>query len=199
MVDFKVFGIKFSVSVGLLCVMAFMLYVDKTGYMPTTLLGVLLHEVGHIAALKIFGCTPECVELKIGAISLCGRYNLNTGKTAFMLFAGPIFNLLAAAICFSAFKYFGGQRHLENSVIMFFLGLFNLLPITGLDGGEITVLVFSIFFESLKAKRISKAVSFSFCVLLFILGVFLFLCYKENPSLLLFAIYLLICTFKNEY
>ena len=198
MVDFKLFGVKFSVSIGFLCVITIMLYLDKTGYMMPTLEAVLLHETGHILALKILKQPPDRVELKIGSIALNGRYNLNNMGTAIMLFSGPMANFTASLLLFSGYKYCGKEVLLVNCIIMLIVGIYNLLPITGLDGGELTALFLIRIFGENVGRKTQKTIGIIFSCLLLLFGAFVCLDSKKNPSLLLFAIYLLVCSLKSK-
>lgn len=197
MVDFKLFGVKFSVSIGFLCLITFMLYVDKTGYMLPTLEAVLLHEAGHIFALMGLKEPPEKVVLRVGSIALCGRYNLSYKNTAVMLISGPLINFAAAFLYLLLYKFLEKEMFLIKGLIMLLVGGFNLLPVSGLDGGELAAFFLSKFLKSSTATRVQKGVSLVFCLFALLLGIFVFLRSKKNPSLILFAIYLLICSFKN--
>lgn len=199
MVSFKVFGINSSVSIGFLCIITLLMYCDKTGYMPTALFAAMIHEAGHIASLKMLKSPPQRVVFKIGTISLEGRYNLTQKGRLFMIFSGPLANLFTALVYLGLFYVFGSNRLLELFVIMLIFCVFNLLPVTGLDGGEITAIFLCKNLKYKTAKFCSKAISITFCLLGLALGGFVFLRSGKNPSLLLLFIYLLVCTFKNDY
>ena len=98
MARFKLFGINFLVGVDFLCLITFMLYVDKTGYMTPCLLAVFVHEMGHILALKCLRTPPDRVEFKIGTIEVKGRFVLSNKNSAVMLLFGPLTNFIMALL-----------------------------------------------------------------------------------------------------
>lgn len=198
MIDFRLFGIKFSVSMGFMCVITLSLYIDKTGLMLPTLEAVLLHEMGHILALKLMKAPPQTVSLKIGSIALSGRYILTVKKEILMLFMGPLANILAALFLFLGYKYSLQISLLNRSLIMLIVGIFNLLPIMGLDGGDIVGAVLQKNLKLKTAQILMKAISVICVLCLFMFGVYVLCKNKSNPSLLLLSIYLLLCTFKME-
>ena len=96
----------------------------------------LLHELGHILALRISGA--GICRLRIGVLGAVmeTRGNLSYGRELLCLLAGPGANLLAAVL-FGAFGW--GQLAGVNAVLC----LFNLLPVFPLDGGTVLYLLLS--------------------------------------------------------
>lgn len=198
MARFKLFGINFLVGVDFLCLITFMLYVDKTGYMTPCLLAVFVHEMGHILALKCLRTPPDRVELKIGTIEVKGRFVLSNKNSAVMLLFGPLTNFIMALLFLLLYSILKGERFVVFGIIMALVGLFNLLPVTGTDGGELTAIFLSLFLKTKTQRVVRTVISALFCFLLFCCGGFIFIKSKRNPSMLLLAIYLVVCTFKNN-
>jgi Zn-dependent protease len=198
MVGFKLLGIDFSVSVGFMCVITFMMYVDKTGLMPPSLEAVLLHEVGHIAALKLMKTPPTAVSLKLGSITLVGRYVMTPKDEIKMLLMGPLANMTVAGIFYFCYKMFLAPQLLNRSLIMLVVGIFNLFPVIGLDGGDIIGIFLSKYLTFEKSRVCLKIISAICGAALLFLGGFTWYKNRGNPSLILLSIYLLICTFKTE-
>lgn len=90
-----------------------------------------VHELGHFCALAICKVKPEVISL--GFLNFNIKYNkLKTTYKAdiFISSAGIIFNLFLSVIAFSI-----GNKDVAFTSIV--LAIINLLPLRGLDGGNI--------------------------------------------------------------
>ncbi len=96
------------------------------------IISVLVHEAGHILALKLLGGYVGEIKADLKGIEFkMERTALFTGKEIILVsMAGPVAGLLFAAAAFI-------WRLDELFKINLLLSLFNLLPLKGLDGGEI--------------------------------------------------------------
>ena len=101
---------------------------DRWGVVPPFLLAASLHEAGHLAALSALGIPVYGIELRaVGAVI---RTELRgEPREAWALAAGPAVNLLLAASLWRPWPLFG--------LCNLSLGLWNLLPIPGRDGGRL--------------------------------------------------------------
>lgn len=136
-VDFYAGGVHFRLTFGFLSVWALLLL--QSTFSETAAMAFVccaLHELGHIAAMKLFGIHIRGLtlysggaRLKSDSLALCG-----TLREISVLAAGPLVNLLlGAAGCFFGNRLFAG--------INISLLLFNLLPLSSLDGGRILAAV----------------------------------------------------------
>lgn len=98
----------------------------------TVLLCSLMHELGHMAAMRAFGIRPKCLTFCTGGIALpaegldCGRL-----RACLILSAGPAVNLISSAVSMTL-GYTG-----TFAAAGLALGLFNLMPFRCFDGGRI--------------------------------------------------------------
>lgn len=110
---------------------------------------VLIHEMGHFIAMKIFGYK----DLGMFFIPLLGAYVSGTKRevsqreSAIILLAGPLPGIIIGIIFFELMQQnpFGEIAGISYSYISLFfviLNLFNLLPIYPLDGGQLLNRVF---------------------------------------------------------
>ena len=190
MINIKIFGINFAVSIGFVGFLCLMLYVDRAGMMLPTILAVTLHEFGHLTALLIFGAKPQRVELKVGAVAIIGNFVLTVKQRFIMLLAGSTVNFIVFVLLYCLYFVLQNLYLLNFSLVMFVVGVINLLPILGLDGGEILSLIFIRF---MKLKSANKLVLvFSIVTILFVLSLGLQVLNntKTNFSLIIFGIYL---------
>lgn len=95
------------------------------------LLAAVMHECGHLLMLCLLGNRPR--EIRFSAFGMClvlGDTPMRRRHHIVTALGGPLVNLLTAAILTTV----GGDR--DILAIHLLLGLFNLLPIYPLDGGQ---------------------------------------------------------------
>ena len=105
---------------------------------------LFIHEMGHIIALRIKGMEtsgPVFIPF-LGAAIFVPKFE-NRDTEAFVGFGGPLLGTIAALVCFGLFFATGQDSEilLLVSCVGVFLNLFNLIPISPLDGGRITQVV----------------------------------------------------------
>ena len=91
----------------------------------------LLHELGHIAALRLTGGELRSVELSCFGIRMTAAPAANVKRGAAVLLSGPAANLLLYAVLMLTGKC------PETASLSLAAGLFNLLPLSSLDGGAL--------------------------------------------------------------
>lgn len=131
--------------------------------LPAALTAAVLHECGHLAALFLAGGRPTRMILHPfgGEIEYGGRL-FSYPQSMFLSLAGPAVNLLCAPACLLSppfLRVFG--------LCSLGLGLFNLLPVRGLDGGEILEDLVCLWAGVDRARVLSLVISaFTVCFLL---------------------------------
>lgn len=189
--SFRFFGVYFEITVPFCLVLVFTLLMDRTGLMSYMLLAVLLHEGGHLLAMARYAALPKAVRLRAGrvAIEKSGRL-LGVKEELGIAAAGPLANLLGAGAGLLFYTASGLiEAALFGAVHMLF-ALFNLLPVTGLDGGTVCFLLFMGKWGEERARFLSRLLSWCFAAAILLTGVLLVL--RGNPSLLFAGSYLLV-------
>lgn len=102
---------------------------------------LFIHEMGHVIALRLKGIeTPGPVFIPfLGAAIFVPTFK-DRDTEAFIGYGGPLLGTIGALACFGLW-YWTGQRSeilLLVSYVGIFLNIFNLIPISPLDGGRIT-------------------------------------------------------------
>lgn len=192
MIYFNFLGVKFGVTVGFFGIICLMLYIDKSGLMLPTLLSTIIHEFGHLLALLLLKFKPQKVILKVGAVSIVGRFNLTTLGELFLNFAGPFINLILFLFFWYVRRFLAPPFITNFALINLVLGIFNLLPVMGLDGGSILYLLLA---KKLKHNALNLTcllLSLSTAVFILFFGVNIFINTKTNPSLILLGLYLIL-------
>lgn len=147
---------------------------------------LLVHEMGHVVAMRIKGFeTPTPVFIPfLGAAIFVPKFN-NRDEEAFIGYGGPLLGTIGTILVFVIWMLLPDKNTptahilLVGSYISTQLNLFNLLPISPLDGGRITqatgkwfkyvgiiaLAVFSVFFREPVILYIWILVLFDFSLL----------------------------------
>lgn len=140
---------------------------------------VLIHETGHIfaAALtktKISGIYLEPFGAKIEISEALVSY----GREALVAVSGPVASLAAAFLttaCVGEWNSF--------ALCSFFLGILNLFPLEAFDGGRILHSSLAVIFGIRVADSVLRGVSFLVLFFMWLISVYLLLCYRTGLSL----------------
>lgn len=104
---------------------------------------LFLHEMGHFVAARQRGLAvgaPTFIPF-VGAWIQMKQMPHDAETEAYVGLAGPVAGTAAALACFEASRYFGSPLLLALAYAGFMLNLFNLLPISPLDGGRVTAVI----------------------------------------------------------
>lgn len=160
----------------LLCVMLF------TGdvLFPATLLAATWHECGHLLAARVLGVRLRLLELDIPGARLYPAGPLPSyGAEGWLAAAGPAASFLLALCIYPL----NGSFFAALLASTLSLGLFNLLPISGFDGGRVLAAVVAPRLGERTAARVASIASYLSVFFLFSLSATLLLRYGENLSL----------------
>ncbi|HHW23281.1 MAG TPA: CBS domain-containing protein [Clostridiaceae bacterium] len=148
------------------------------------LAAIIIHEAFHMFAAHIFGVALYSFRPTLVGIRARLKNTRSFKKQTVIYFAGPLGNFIVA-ICL--YKTGGFLSSLSEANIA--IGLFNLLPIYPLDGGQILLILLYKLMGSSRAFRIAKKLAIVLKVFLFIVGILQIVLFK-NPSLLIAAVIL---------
>jgi Zn-dependent protease len=104
---------------------------------------LLIHELGHYAAARRKGLAvgaPIFIPF-VGAYIALKQQPHNVETEAYVAMAGPLLGTFGAFAIYALARYQESDLLLAVSYAGFLLNLFNLLPISPLDGGRITAIV----------------------------------------------------------
>lgn len=183
--------VTLQVDYSFFLVLSLFLLADQSGWAWMLLVSVFFHECSHLAAMAGLGVqvrqlrlTPFGVEIRQQSPN-----HLGYGRESMIYLAGPVCNLALAGLAFLAAGRLQG-RWLELSAINLVMGLFQLIPLVPLDGGQLL--------GCLTAGMAGPEAARSWCGILGILllapvlayGIWLFL-REGNFTLLVFCLVLL--------
>ncbi len=134
---------------------------------------VILHELGHLAAMKVLGVAVESVIVEPVGIRILYRDEfVPYAFDAVIAASGPLASLYAAI-----FTAIPSRIGLTDSLVMFsglnlMYCIVNLMPITALDGGRIVYSIISSLFSPMTADRVAMCLNIVCLVLMSILGIY---------------------------
>ncbi|MGD9505396.1 MAG: site-2 protease family protein [Syntrophobacteraceae bacterium] len=141
----KAFKFGFFLKTGLSMIVSMWAYAMAWGwaYGAAFVLLIFVHEMGHVYALKEFGVqssVPVFIPF-FGAFIAMKEMPKNVRIEAWTAIAGPLVGTGAATLCWSAALYYGSSFFLAVAYTGFFLNLFNLIPLSPLDGGRVAAAI----------------------------------------------------------
>lgn len=138
----------------------------------------VLHEVGHLTAMLIFGSIPKKIELGFfGMKIVTGSRILSPIKEIVIAAAGPCVNIVLCLILYLSDKT-------QWAMLSLGLAVFNLLPVPMLDGGRILI-------NATDNERLIKNIGVGVSVFLLIVGTAVAVMTKKNFTILIVSLYLL--------
>ncbi|MDO4742831.1 MAG: hypothetical protein Q4B04_02195 [bacterium] len=194
----KLFGINIYISVFFCALIAFLLIIDTTGFMSLSLIAILIHESGHFVCMQKVGCTTRKIEMTLYGIIVTGSPFKTVKEETLIAFFGPMFNLIAAVAAYCIGFLFENRYFYMFSMVNFAIGSINMLPVTGLDGGTVTYGIIRTMLKEHTAELLCFWISIITIAVLIFFGVWVVFCKIPNPSVLLFAVYLLILNILKQ-
>ncbi len=188
--SFRLFSTRIYISFYFVAAVALFLLTDSSGIALASAVCITIHELAHLITMKLLDCAPDEVRLVLGGINIIGHRFVTHKAQVFISLSGPASNFLMALIILMI-NYFAKSSALNIWMyISLILGIINLLPARGLDGGTA---LYSLLLARLKTKVADMTLMFTSIVTaisvisVFLAGVFQ---HSLNISFLLFALYL---------
>jgi Zn-dependent protease len=100
---------------------------------------ILLHELGHVLAMKLVGMEVKGIYLIpfFGGIAVPKSPYRTDFQTGFVCLMGPGFSLVPTFAFLAAYQIIGGAILYDAALVSAIINLINLLPILPLDGGHV--------------------------------------------------------------
>lgn len=161
---------SFKISTGAVILLSLLYFFLGFKLLAALITAVLVHEMGHVAALKLFGA--DVVRLKFDVGGLCMTcVGLKNRLCEFIsLLAGPLLGGVFALFCSYCGNALNSEFLLTASGFCFILTVYNLLPILPLDGGRMLKCLFEKVFGELAAKKFCTFSSIAISALLALFG-----------------------------
>ena len=132
-----------------------------------TLVSVVIHEAGHLAAIFILGCKSGAPLPRMPGFSIKVGANLSYREDIIVAAAGPIANLITALILLPI-------RQVAGTMILINLltAVSNLLPVRGYDGYRILTAVIAVSGTERFLGRVPDVLSFVTAVVAVLLSLY---------------------------
>src|SRR5215813_278589 len=170
----KIFGIPVKIDPSFLFICALLAYSRLSDpaflieWLIVIFLSILVHELGHALVVRSFGMSPQILLYSIGGLtSWTDEKGVSHTKRIAISLAGPFGGFLFGGVVYlSGYKFpdlfadqFGKQTFFDLMFVNLGWGIFNLLPILPLDGGNVAYSI-----EQIVTKKssgvITRALSF---------------------------------------
>jgi len=186
MLKAEICGIKFRMGLLFPAVLVILFAFDDTGIPAWCLAASAMHEAGHFMAMYLLGCKPSLISIGMFGIRVeqpAGN-NASFAKSMAISLAGPAVNL----ICFAVLAAATGINYV--ALIPLAIGVFNLLPMEYLDGGQFLYFQLAGRLGEERADRICFYISLVVLALIATAGFFLLIRSGHNFTLLGLSVYL---------
>ncbi len=195
---FKFFKTEIHISFLFCAVLCFMLVVDRTGLIIPTLFAVFIHETGHLLAMWAADCQPKVIRLIPTSVQIVRGFSPKKCGEIAITICGPAANLVIFGVLIANYFMFKNEQSLIFSLLNLVIAVFNLLPVSGLDGGTLLTAAISQFTDIYKAESVVRIITAVFAVVAFLLGVYLASSGTVNISVFIVAVYLGVCSLVKK-
>lgn len=179
---FRIRGVPVIINYYFIAVLTLMLVVFKNENILMCFLFCIFHELGHLAAMAFFGEKARGITLGYFGMRIdCGTKIMPKVSEIVIAAAGPIVNLILMLFC----RLFMLD---EAAQINLTLALFNLLPVSMLDGGRII--------SPFVTERTMKNIGITVGIILSFFGALVAIYTRSNFIILVVSLYVLIGAIK---
>lgn len=187
---FKLLGTEIYISFLFVAIVALMLTTDKTGLALPCLFAVAMHEIGHLFAMWLLESAPKSIRLIPASVQITRSMSTRYKNDIIIAFSGPMVNLAFFITLYINYLAFKNETVLYFALINLIIGFFNLLPVTGLDGGTILFSVIAKRYDISKAMLTLRIITLVLASAVLFLAVSLTIRGQLNITVYIVAIYL---------
>lgn len=163
---------RLHLGAGFAVLFALSYFFDESGIVSALVPAVMIHELGHMAALVALGCPPRALNATLSGFSLDYSGRLEGMAEVICPAAGPAAGLAFAWLCSALGNYFESGYLLLCAGAGLVINLFNLLPALPLDGGRLLSALVSRRLPPPAAGRVMLAVGLVVSLALIAAGVY---------------------------
>lgn len=189
----KIHNTEIIISYTLICLASLCIIVGAFEGFVYCLIAVVIHETGHLIPMSIFGDLPDRIKISLFEISISDdkRQSRTALRNFLIIFSGPFANFICFIIFYLLYLFYDSS-FAAFAAVNLFTGLFNMLPVLSLDGGQLLYLLLCRRFSCTSAQRTVNIITFIFIFPLAALGFLLLFSSHYNFSLLAICVYLVL-------
>lgn len=189
---------KLKVSGAALLALAAAYFFDTGGILIMALFAAAVHEAGHYGAIKLFRGRIRELKLELWGFRMICDSRMSYSAEIITAAAGPAASLVLAVAAALIGRYLHYQQGYVLSGISLIFCVLNILPSLPLDGGKIVYALTAACFGLDIAERFTCILSCVVILVLLLGGVMLLIKTGYNFTLLLAALWLLLCYCKRS-
>ncbi len=189
---FRFLGTEIYISFLFGAVIAIMLATDRTGLALPSLFAVFMHEVGHLFCMWVMDVEPKSVRLIPASVQITRSVGISYKKDITVALVGPIVNFVLFLSLYFNYLAFENKITLYYALLNLIIGLFNMLPVKGLDGGTVLFSLLAKRMDYNKACVILRLVTLLFAAITLVVAITLTVRGTVNISVYIIGIYLLV-------
>lgn len=189
---FRLFGTEIYVSFLFTAVITVMLATDRTGMVLPAIFSVIVHETGHLFAMWVLECAPKRIRLIPASVQITQSFSKRYKNDIIIALCGPLVNFILFFTFYFNYLAFKNELVLYYGLLNLLTGLFNCLPVIGLDGGTVLFSVLAKKGDLNRATLTLKAITLALAVAVIIIAITMTAKGKINISLYIIGIYLIL-------
>ena len=188
----KIRQTEIEISYLLLCAAAAAVILDVFRGFVFCAAAVIVHESGHLLMMKKIGYFPKRIKISLFEIDIRddSRQLRSEKENMLIIFFGPAANFICFLPAFLLYLI-GTDRMLPFAAANLSVGLFNLLPVMSLDGGQLLYLCLCKRMSHERAERVVYRATFVLIFPIAAVGFFILFHSQYNFSLLCVCAYLI--------
>ncbi len=192
-----VFKINFSFAI----LITLMLLLSDESIVIACFISSLLHEMGHLLFLYIFGEAPSEVAFGAFGIRIERRNNklLSYKKEAIVALGGILVNILIAIFSFFYYYICNSDLAIKTALVNLLIAGVNAIPVSVLDMGRALECLLSCFYSNEKVTMILNYISFVTVGFSLLFTVVYTIILGVNLSLIAVTVYLFIVTVIKKW
>lgn len=194
MLELRIGGVPCRFSLLFPAMVAVAVTLDPSVFSLWCLAASFMHEAGHFTALLAFDCKPQ--RISVGLFGMRVEQDpakrLGYRQNALVSLAGPAVNL----VTFCILSFFHGNE--AAALVHLTLGVFNLLPIEPLDGGQALYCLLALRMEEESARKWVLRISVITLFPIAAAGFFVLAMSGYNITLLAVSLYLSLLLLLKE-
>lgn len=200
MMRLKFFSVYLTFSYPAVAFLALAVICDRKGAVVLCLMSSIMHESGHLLAMKLTGARLKSINFNLGEVAInADSVRLSYGAEIFVTISGVLVNFIISFISFVVWLIFNQGFLFKLCISNLLIGVFNLLPVRFLDGGQLLSFILK---RRLTPEFTDKLLNIVTVIFLVPIGVvaFIFIFNSSfNYSLLFAAVYLIYTLVSKEF